>query len=247
MTSSYRIIGIVVLLLGATSGHATAQDDCVRPTEVRDSWGVRSSFLILKSPISTYVIDSNHDCFGLNRNEFSGRLNFSIINRFPFTERKTAYVFIKSIRSFAGTNQQEEKIKLSRGGGWYKDDGSAGADDIDDYPLSISIKEWNGAHNAPGNPKKLNSEIKYSWHAFAETNQSLASTETVSFWKIPTMHEQTPGTITNYLVRFKVNSDEDKRSYANFYVRSQSYVRKIDLTLQSNIGELSNMYRFVLK
>jgi hypothetical protein len=236
--------GALSVVTGSSVG---AQIRCATPTVIDDSWSVKFSHLILRSSKFNYVIDNNHDCFELERQEFYGKLEFRIINRFPSRPTTTGYIFIKSVRTFSVSEQQEAKIKVSRGGGWYREDGSPGAESIDDRALRVPIQQWNIIHEKPGSPKDFNTQIGYSWHAFAEANKSLSSTEGDTFWKIPNRLEQTTGTITNYLLRFGVNPDEDKKSYVDFSVRSQPYVTRVELTMESNIGDLNNYYVFILK
>jgi hypothetical protein len=224
-----------------------AQTGCVTPTIIDESWSVRFSHLILRSSKFNYVIDNNHDCFELPRQEFYGKLEFRVINRFPSRPTTTGYIFIKSVRAFSVSEQQEAKIKVSRGGGWYRDDGSPGAVSIDDRALRVTVEQWNIIHEKRGSPEDFNTQIGYSWHAFADANKSLSSTEGETFWQIPNRLEQTKGTITNYLLRFGVNPDEDKKSYVDFNVRSQPYVTRVELTMESNIGDLNNYYVFILK
>jgi hypothetical protein len=234
---------VVSLLLIVRCLSASA---CARPIEVDDAWEVQSSYLILKSSISTYVIDNDHECFELERAEFHGELKFFILNRFPEVPLKTGYVLIKSLRKFS-VPSQKKKIKVSRGDGWFNDDGSP-AIFIDDEPLSLSIQKWNEAHSSPGSPKQFKDRLGIDWHAYADESKSMPSSDDVDFWQIPDNFDAANGIVTNYLVRFGINTDPNHRSYPPFKVYLQNYVQRIELNLEANIGSLNDrQYVFQFK
>jgi hypothetical protein len=114
-------------------------------------------------------------------------------------------------------------------------------------PFGGSIEAWNAAHTSEASPMELDERLKVSWHAFARKDLTMPSTVPSNFWEIESSFDRTHGVVTNYLVRFGVNTTDAKASIVPFQVYAQREVQQISLSLWSNIDALSGDYKFVIK
>lgn len=237
---------IICAALLAAPQVAQAQDNCANgPPPVALS-NVRENYLILKG-YKTYAL--NEQCFTIDRKEFGRVLRFFIFNKFPKEIGvKSGYALVKSNRTFS--NAQSVKIKLSRGDGWFlARQGTTqlpAADRIDDEPFEKSVEAWNGAHASVGNPAELSERLGIAWHAFAKADGTLPSSRDGSYWTFDGAVDPTYGAVTNYLLRFDVNT-EDTQSLVPFFVYIQPQVRRIELTIASNIDSLATTHTLIIK
>jgi hypothetical protein len=244
---SVRSICIAALALIAITDRGRAQDACFqRPTPVERLQDVRTHRLVLTDARGRYyVIDGS--CFTLDRGQFPGVLYFSLLNSFSKDFAVTSgYVFIKSNRTFS--NSPPERLLLSRGDGWFfpSTSGSTALVRMNFEPFSGSIEAWNAAHSNEGDPIALSRRLEVRWHAFAQRDMTSPSTRSLDFWKVDDSFDRTHGVITNYLLRFDVNTS-DKVGLIPFQVYLQNAVQQIDLTIYSNVEVFSGQYKFIIQ
>jgi hypothetical protein len=219
---------------------AHAQENCARPTPVNSLDNIKYNYLALKSPRGVYAID-NH-CILVNRREFAKILKFMVL---PVgTKSTTAALYIKSYRTF--TNTQRIPIKLSRGDGWFLSDSPDGTAAVqarlDDKPYTGTVQEWNAAYSTAGTPLDFKDRLKVSWHAYADDQKSMASTDDQAYWAASADFDFSHGTLTAYLLRFPANS----QSAIPFEVYMQDEVKEVDLILSSNVEALAGEYKFII-
>lgn len=236
MIASAIRLGCAAFLLVA--GQAAAQEQCKRPTAVSSLDDVRTHFLTFKSKYGHYVVDNQ--CNLINPKSLGSRVQFSFIPP-QRTDDTTAYIFIKSYRVF-GT-EPPDKIKMSRGSGWFSGSGAAAEQrGVEDQPYLGTVDEWNTAHSGDGGPEDLQNRLKFLWHAYAQDDKQFPSTMRLTYWKTRGDFDFSHGSLTNYLIRFAANS----KTPIPFNV-GISQAKEFQLELYSNIEELSGSYRFVLK
>ena len=219
---------------------AHAQENCARPTPVESLGDIKFNYLALKSPRNTYVID-NH-CILINRREFPKLLSFVVLPVGSSSE--TAGLYIKSYRTFS--NSPPYRIKLSRGDGWYLSDSSDGTatvqNRLDDKPYAGTIQDWNAAYSTAGTPLDFKDRLKIRWHAYADDQKTMSSTDDPTYWTTKADFDFSHGTLTAYLLRFPSNS----QTPIPFNVYLQDEVIRVDLILNSNVEALSGEYKFII-
>jgi hypothetical protein len=243
-----QIVTVIGFALLVVEPNTMAQAACgYLPPQARNLDDVKTANLFLKSSRSTYIM--NDDCFDLRRDEFGGILLFKILNRFPTDIGvKTGYLFIKSYRTFS--NSQEVKIKLSRGDGWFGENPTSNPvkalGRLDDQPFAKSVDDWNSAYASPGTPTDFATRLNVFWHAYATQDQMFSSTSDLQYWKIANNFDKTYGAMTDYLLRFDVNTARSD-SLVPFQVYIQRQVKKVELEISSNIESLSTTLKLNLK
>lgn len=239
---------LIGALLFAASVPANAQEFCNwRPRVIEDRFDIRSTTLILTTSRDTFGIYNN--CVTIIRKQYGSILNFGVVNRFaPEIGVKSGYVLIKSIRTLS--NEPPIKLTLSRGGGWYLSGGAGAplsvAGEMPYVPFKGTIETWNEAHSNPGNPSEFSQRLNIPWHAYALTDMTLSSSDLAEFWKVDSSFDRAHGVVTNYLLRFDVNTGP-KVSAIPFSIFLQQEVQQIQLRIISNIESLSGEYRFVVR
>ena len=201
---------------------------------------IKYNYLALKSPRGVYAID-NH-CILINRREFPKILSFVVL---PVdSETATAALYIKSYRTFSTT--PPFRIKLSRSDGWFlsaSPDGTATVQNrLDDKPYTGTIQDWNAAYTTAGTPLDFKDRLKISWHAYADDQKTMASTDDQTYWTTKADFDFSHGTLTAYLLRFPANS----QTPIPFAVYLQDEVKQVDLILNSNVEALSGVYKFII-
>ena len=235
-------------LMAVASAPTNAQEFCNwRPRVIEDRFDIRSTSLILTTSRNTFGVYNN--CITIVRKQYGNILNFAVVNRFPAEIGvKSGYVLVKSIRTLS--NEPPIKLSLSRGGGWYlsgaADNSLSVGGEMNYVPFRGAIETWNEAHSTPGTPGELSRRLNISWHAYALTDMTLSSSDLAEFWKIDSSFDRAHSVITNYLLRFDVNTGL-KVSTIPFSVYLQQEVQKIRLQLISNIESLSGEYTFLVR
>jgi hypothetical protein len=162
----------------------------------------------------------------------------------PSKDASTAYLYVKSYRTFA-INTQNEKINLSRGDGWYPASStpqSAALDPIKGTPFVGTVARWNELHAAASNPEVMNRLLGKPWHAYANPGNGLPSTDTL-FW-LTDDFDFTKGVVTHYLIRFPANT----ATPIPFKVGNNSRLNSFRLEFRSNIEALSmQSFNFVFQ
>jgi hypothetical protein len=239
--------GLVLLTL-VSIGHA---EDCRgRPAPVEDLANVSGpSLLLIGGQEIDAIVD---DCSVVTRPSYGAVLNFAILNHFPkFVEESSGYARVKSIRIFS--TSPSDTVKVSRSDGWYlskqRSQPVAVQKKIRDQPYEGSIEDWNAAHSSPGDPYDLAKKLKLDppWHAYANSDQTLPSTEQLAYWKVDDTLDRSHVAITNYLLRFNVNTDMNVDSRIPFQVGAQREVTRFDMIIQLSIEGFSSHYAFELR
>lgn len=242
------LLGAAVILLAAPTSKASADGPCFRQPSPLENVDNTSEHLILKARRSSYVLEDS--CIVIDRRVFGKTLDFGILNRFPAdTQVSTAYVFIKSDRHL--TSSPPVKVSLSRGDGWFlrsaKTNKPESGPRINFEPYDGAVNDWNTAHAKPGTPGTIDKLIDMPWHAYATDYPSLPSTVPVDYWQINEPFDIKHDVRTNYLIRFGVNTGTTKSAPIPFQVYIQPEVQTVELTIYSNIDELSGTYKFIIK
>lgn len=238
-----RYARVIAAALAGCGGAGAAQGACGSPPpQARNLADVKTVHLILRSARTIYLL--NDDCFDLNRREFGGTLQMQVLNRFPSVTQKPGYIWVKSYRTF--TNAQAVKFKVSRGEGWFVA-AAASTDPVkaarsDDVPFKGSVEDWNAAHARSGSPEEFSSRLNMAWHAYTTQNRDWPSSDLPEFWKTDSTFDPTYGSITNFLIRFDVNT-ESSVSLVPFLVYVQPQVKQVTLSVQSNVEALNRTYQ----
>lgn len=238
---------VAAILLIVPALRASADDRCFRQPSQVENLENTSEHLILRSRRSNYLLEDS--CIVIERRTFGKTLDFAIRNRFPAdTQVSTAYLFIKSDRTLA--TEPPVKVSLSRSDGWFLELGKgrkpSPGDRMNFEPYQGSVKDWNTAHATPGDPAAIDERLRTDWHAFATDAPSMPSTVPIDYWQITEPFDITHDVRTNYLVRFAVNTGSGN-SMVPFQVYIQPAVKSVQLTIFSNIDELSGTYKFIIK
>jgi hypothetical protein len=185
----------------------------------------------------------------IRRDRFGDVLEFTLINRFSAELGiATGYVWIRSIRTF--TTAPPVKFSLSRSLGWFTQNSLKGGvspgREMKFEPYKGSVESWNAAHADSGNPYDFYMRLNTAWHAYAVSDSTLPSSDFPEFWRVKDSFDRVHGVITNYLVRFTVNTDLSV-SPVPFQVFLQPEVRQIELEIESNLSPLSGRYTFIVQ
>jgi hypothetical protein len=219
---------------------AYAQENCGRATPVDSLGDIKYNYLALTSPTNTYAIDKS--CIILTRREFRKVLPFDLL---PANSDSTTALYIESYRAFS--SNPPYKISLSRGGGWFfskTQKGNAAAQKkLPDKPYPGSVESWNAAHSTAGTPLDFEGRLKVLWHAYANSDRTLSSTEDPGVWKTRPDFDFAHGTLTVYLLRFPPKS----QTPIPFQVYLQDEVKHVDLVINSNVEALSGEYNFIIQ
>ena len=233
-------LAVLCILLAAAP--AVAEPVCKRPVPVDSVSEVQTHFLVVKSIFGPAVVDS--ECVLLNPDTFAGRVQFSIIPS-GADAAETAYVFVKSYRVF--TTMPPDKIKMSRGDGWFFPAARPGnysdEDRIDDVPFDGSVEDWNAAHSSKATPEQMEKRLDFRWHAYPDKDEAMPSTRRIDFWKTRADFDFSHGTLTSYLIRFPANS----ATPIPFNVGLLPQVKEFQLEFYSNIDQIFGTYRFIRK
>lgn len=241
-------VPLIVAIVVATAFPIRAQEFCGwRPRDIADPTDIRGTTLTLSTARDTFGI--YNDCVTIIRRQFGSSLNFGLVNRFsPDVGIKSGYVLIKSIRMLS--NSPPIKVSLSRGGGWTifeKDDGPPKPARLMYFePYRGTIDSWNAAYANPGSPSEFATRLHTPWHAYADIERTVASSDFADFWKVEGTFDQVHGVITNYLIHFDINTDP-KVSLIPFSVFLQPEVQQFELRILSGPESLSGTYKFVVK
>lgn len=244
-----KTIGVLIIATFTIliASQARADEFCNwRPRDVDTAFDIRNTTLLLSTRHDTYGI--YNDCVTIVRRQFGTVLNFAVVNRFPADIGiKSGYILVKSVRLLS--SQPLIKLSLSRGGGWYLPAAGSSlksAPEMNYQPFRGTIETWNAAHSKPGGPADFAQRLGASWHAYATQDMSLASSDAVDFWKVGDGFDRVHGVITNYLMRFDVNTGT-KLSTVPFKVFLQKQVQQIELHIVSSIDSLSGDYKFIVR
>lgn len=228
-----------IVALWLSSAHA--QGNCERPTLVDALGDIKYSHLALKTRSGgPYVIDK--PCVILYRGEFAKVLPFVVL---PLgSGSATAALYIKSYKTF--TSNPPDKIKLSRNDGWFFSDSPDGTvtarPALDDKRYPGTVADWNVAHSTIGTPLDFEKRLHVFWHAYADGEKNMPSTDEPSYWATKPDFDFAHGTLTAYLLRFLSNSE----TAIPFQVYLQDEVQQIDLIIDSNVEALSSEYKFII-
>lgn len=228
------------LLLLCAATPSWAQERCLAPTPVRSLDQIKEHPLALRSRWGPSFVGEK--CTRLRRGDFGSSLQFYVVP--PASgDSSTAYVLIKSYRTF--TIATGDKIKLSRGDGWQTEKSTNSSVDklsgMRDEPFRGTVEKWNALHAAATSPEAMRSQIGKPWHAYADADKGLPSTDLTSFWQTGDF-DFTKGSQTNYLIRFPSNT----QTPIPFEVGRQPELSEIRLEFYSNIDALSGRsFRFV--
>jgi hypothetical protein len=113
-------------------------------------------------------------------------------------------------------------------------------------PYRGTIESWNDAHSKPGTPLDFGERLHSPWHAYADVDKIVASSDTPDFWKVNSTFDQVHGVITNYLLHFDVNT-ESRVSLIPFTVFIQPEVQRFELRIISSPESLNGSYKFVVQ
>lgn len=235
---------LLALSLSATSP-SLAQESCLRPTPVPTLAHIRVHTLAIESNLGPAFVGEK--CSRLDHDgRFAKVIRFYILP--PSTsDTDPAFVFIKSYRTFSV--ETRDKIKMSRGEGWHSEKSAAARPDyiapqrLNDKPFRNTIEKWNDYHIAESTPESLRQKLGQPWHAYADADKALASTEPISFWQTGPFDFGT-GMLTNYLIRFPANTTTPIR----FEVGYDDRIKEFRLEFYSSIDALSEKsYRFVFR
>lgn len=240
------LVSLAMILAACTiAGTAVAQDVCPRPTPVAALNQVQTNILALRSSLGPASIDEG--CSRLDHDgRFSGIIQFYL---FPpaSSDAGSAYVLIKSYRTFARPTQ--DKVKMSRGGGWHTERSTSAKPDfmsplqLKDRPFKGSVSQWNEAHMSGAAPEAMSSKLGQPFHAYADVDKTLPSTDPATFWQTGAF-DFSKGQQTNYMIRFPANSSTP----IPFEVGYGKDLTEVRLELYSSIDALSEKsYRFVLR
>jgi hypothetical protein len=204
--------------------------------------GSRDYLLGLESNVYPSLITEK--CTLLRRSEYGPQLVFQVIPP-PSTDASTAYLYVKSYRTFS-VNTQNDKINLSRGGGWYPENATSQTAALEAIekavPFRGTVSRWNELHAAASTPEVMNRLIGRTWHAYADPGNGLPSTDT-SFW-VTGEFDFAKGTVTHYLIRFPANST----TTIPVKVGNSLQLRSFRLEFSSNIEGLSmQSFNFVFR
>lgn len=219
---------------------ACARENCGRATPVDSLKDIKYNYLALRSPTAIYAIDKS--CVILTRREFRKILSFDLL---PVSSDSTTTLYMESYRVF--TSSPSYKISLSRSGGWFFSktlkSGAARQKKLLDIPYPGSVEDWNAAHATAGTPLDFESRLKVLWHAYANSDKSLSSTDDPRFWITKPDFDFAHGTLTAYLLRFPAKT----QTPIPFQVYLQDEVQHVDLIINSNVEALSGEYNFVIQ
>jgi hypothetical protein len=111
-------------------------------------------------------------------------------------------------------------------------------------PLKIS--EWKSLHSgAPSNLGLADARMTYKWHA-QPAEGTPSSWELREYWASPSSYEE--GTLlTNLLLRFSVNRDQNKISIIPFEIGIPQDADEVIITVHSNIDAIRKTVRFTFK
>lgn len=113
-------------------------------------------------------------------------------------------------------------------------------------PYKGTIDAWNAAHASPGTPLEFAQRLHSQWHAFADSDKAVASSDFPDFWKVESTFDQDHGVITNYLIHFDVNTGS-KVSPIPFTVFLQPEVQRFELRIVASPESLSGTYKFIVQ
>jgi hypothetical protein len=227
---------------------AKAEEFCEwRPRDIANPADIRGTTLVLTTDRDTFGIYNS--CVTILRRQFGGSLNFALVNRFSKNIGiTTGYAFVKSIRILSSS--PPIKLSLTRGGGWItfqKENGPPKPARVMNFePYRGTIESWNDAYSKPGTPLDFGERLHSPWHAYADVDKIVASSDTPDFWKVNSTFDQIHGVITNYLLHFDVNT-EPIVSQIPFTVFIQPEVQRFELLIISNPESLNGTYKFVVQ
>lgn len=233
----------VTSALCVIAGTAGAQDVCLRPTPVAALNQVRTNILALRSSFGPASIAEG--CSRLDHDgRFTGIIQFYLL---PPSSNDTSPALIKSYRTFARPTQ--DKIKMSRGGGWHTDRSTSARPDymsppqLKDKPFRGSVAQWNEAHTSGAMPEIMTNKLGQPFHAYADVDKALPSTEPAAFWQAGAF-DFSKGSQTNYVIRFPANSSNP----IPFEVGYGEDLMELRLEFYSSIDALSEKnYSFVFR
>jgi hypothetical protein len=226
-------------------GVAWAQDVCLRPTPVPSLNHIKTHTLALESSFGPAFV--GEACSRLDHDgRFGGMIKFFLLPP-KSDDVGPAYVLIKSYRAFAKPTQ--DKIKMSRGGGWHTEKSTSGKPDymsppqLRNRPFRGSVAQWNEAHTSGVMPEAMTNKLGQPFHAYADSDKALPSTEPAAFWQTGDF-DFSKGTQTNYVIRFPANSSTP----IPFEVGYDENLTEFRLEFYSSIDALSEKsYTFVFR
>lgn len=213
------------------------------PSNVGDNYP-----LFMETRRNIYVMRGR--CFVLSGSEFRGSITFFTLSRAPKGFSGTyGELIIKSIRTF-NIPTHSEKIALTRNKGWFlpdgtRDDNMKAVPPIPDVPVGNSISDWDSLYTDPGKPEAFKG-LNVKWHAYPAQDRLFSSLTWPDFWKL-SARDYATRTVTNYLLRFSINPNERSRNPVPFYVSTPNTVKRVDLSVKSNVGSLNVHYTFILQ
>jgi hypothetical protein len=186
------------------------------------------------------------NCAELYDKEFSGPITFFIRNQFKnFRTVPVGILRIKSLRTFA--KEVGPRIKLSRHAGWYvpsaADSNVKPSRELPDVEIKLSPKEWTNDHAGSDDVAALNKKLGIPWHGYALPDMTLSSTDGRGYWRFANDGDEKRQTLTNYLIRFNT---AEKGENIEFYAEIPLGVKRIDLSVDSNLDLLIADYTFLI-
>ena len=185
------------------------------------------------------------NCAKLYDKEFRGQITFFVRNKFNnFKSVPVGILRVKSLRTFA--KEVGPRIKVSRPAGWYVP-GEAdpaivkSSGELSDVEVKLTPSQWTDAH-ASDNVAGLNKKLGVPWHGYASPDMSLSSTDTRGYWNFSS-DDAKHQTLTNYLIRFDTAKNGQN---IEFYAEVPQGLQRIDLSVDSNLGEIVSDYTFLI-
>ena len=240
-----RLFSAFLLVLLASD--AIAQECSGRVSRVRGIRAVAEFYPLFVYDDRGVPYTVTGDCVKLYGGAFRGTITFAVRNRFPsFSQQPVGILKVKSLRTFS--TDSGPRIKVSRTDGWYSPVPSANGGrttmrGIYDREVRLNPAQWTEFHSKFDDASALNSKLNATWHGSADEEGALVSVDTNGFWSFNSTDSQKQ-VLTNYLIRFATAQDGET---IEFYTEVPAGVRRIDLSIDSNMERARGNYTFIIE